>query len=321
MRRVLVLGGTAWLGRQIATIMVAAGDQVTCLARGRSGAVAEGARFVAADRTAPGAYDAVEGDWDEVVELAYAPDVVAPAVAALAGRAGHWTLISTVSVYARGDEPGADESAAVVEPEDLTNYGQVKVAAERTTAAALGERLMIVRPGLIAGPGDPSDRFGYWPMRLARGGDVLAPLTGDRRVQVIDVADVADFAVLGGRERLSGVVNAVGHSVPMTDFLAEASALTGFSGRFVEAEDDWLLANDVNYWMGPRSLPLWLPGSEVGFARRNNAAYLAAGGTVRPLTETIGRVLAYERTLGLDRERRSGLSRRDEAELLRRLTG
>lgn len=319
MRRVLVLGGTAWLGRQISTLLVEAGDDVTCLARGRAGAAAEGARFVAADRSTPGAFDALAGDWDEVVELAYAAEVVGPTVAALAQRAAHWTLISTVSVYARGDDPDADESAAVVQPDDLTQYDQAKVAAERTTVAALGPRLLIVRPGLISGPGDPSDRFGYWPMRLAVGGAVLTPEPDGRRVQVIDVADLAAFVVHAGRERVTGVINAVGHSVPMTDFLAQTASATDFRGRLVPASDEWLLEQDVHYWMGPRSLPLWLPTSEVGAARRSNAAYLAAGGRVRSMADTIQRALEYERASGLDRPRRSGLSPDDEVQLLGRL--
>jgi len=237
MRRVLILGGTAWLGRQLAHLLVRAGDQVSCLARGRSGMVAEGVRFIAGDRSDPMTLVEAAGDWDEVIELAYAPAVVSNSLDALAARAAHWTLISTVSVYARNDEPDADESAAVVDPVDLADYGQAKVTAERASAAALGDRLIIIRPGLIAGPGDPSDRFGYWPLRLARGGDVLTPVLQGRCVQVIDVADLADFVVLAGRQRLAGVINAVGTSTPMTEFFAHATAVTGFTGRLVQAEE------------------------------------------------------------------------------------
>jgi 2'-hydroxyisoflavone reductase len=191
MRRILVLGGTAWLGHEIARAALDDGAEVVCLARGESGAVPAGVRLVTADRTAPGAYDALTGEWDDVVELSHDLGLVVPALEALAGRARHWTLVSTVSVYATNDEPGADESAAVVDPVDLTDYGQAKVAAERATAEHVGDRLLVARPGLIVGPGDPSDRFGYWPARLDHDGPVLAPTAAGRFVQVIDVADLA----------------------------------------------------------------------------------------------------------------------------------
>ncbi|WP_149204131.1 NAD-dependent epimerase/dehydratase family protein [Actinotalea subterranea] len=316
MRRVLVLGGTAWLGREIARTAVARGADVVCLARGESGPAPAGARLVKADRADPGAYDALEGDWDEVVELSYDPVLVASALDALADRARHWTLISSVSVYRRNDEPGADEAADVVEPTDLTEYAQAKVAAERATTARLGERALVVRPGLIVGPGDPTDRFGYWLARLHRGGRVLTPTTAGRHVQVIDVADLAAWVVDAGEAGRTGVVNAVGESHALGDFLDQTSALIGFTGQLVTADDAWLLDHGVRYWAGPRSLPLWLPSDDAGFARRSNAAYLAAGGAVRPLPETLARVLAYEVAQGVRRTRRSGLTPHEEAELL-----
>lgn len=319
MRRVLILGGNRWLGARIAALLVAAGDEVVCLCRQATDLVPPGARLILADRTRPGAYADATGDWDEVVELAYAPEVATSALTALAGRAAHWTLISSVSVYARNDEVGADESAALVEPVDLEDYAQAKVAAERVSASVLGDRLLIVRPGLIAGPGDPSDRFGYWPARLAREGDALTPAPAGRYVQVIDVHDLAAFVVHAGRHRLNTTINAVGDPIPFADFLALTAAVTGFTGGLVAAADEWLVAQGVRYWMGERSLPLWLPGTEVGFARRGNSAYGAAGGTLSPLQRTIERVLRDERQRGLDRPRRSGLSANDEADLLSRL--
>lgn len=256
MRRVLVLGGTGWLGREVARAALADGAEVVCLARGESGAAPPGATLVRADRTAPGAYDAAAGDWDEVVELATAPGLVVPALAALAPRAAHWTLVSTVSVYRRDDEPGADETADLVEPRDLTAYPDAKVAAERASADHLGDRLLIARPGLIVGPGDPTDRFGYWPARLHRGGRVLVPDPAERHVQAIDVADLAAWLVRAGRARAAGRVNAVGHPHRMDAFLAAAAAVTGFRGDLVPAGDAWLRDHDVRYWSGPRSLPL-----------------------------------------------------------------
>ena len=319
MRKVLILGGNRWLGARVAARCVAAGDEVTCLARTETPLVPAGARLVQADRRRPGAYDSVLDDWDEVVELAWATDVVDSALQALGDRAAHWTLVSTVSVYARNDEPNADEAAAVVEPVDLDDYGQAKVAGERAAAERVGDRLLIVRPGLIAGPGDPSDRFGYWPGRLRRGGDVLVPEAPGLRVQVIDVDDLADFIASAGRCGTVGVVNAVGASLPFAHVLTRTAGVTGFDGRLVAASEEWLLAHDVGYWMGERSLPLWLPATEVGFATRSNAAYRAAGGVVRPIDDTIARVLADEVERGLDRARRSGLEPSEERALLARL--
>ncbi|MBO0919733.1 NAD-dependent epimerase/dehydratase family protein [Cellulomonas sp. zg-ZUI222] len=316
MRRVLVLGGTGWLGAAVVRAALADGAEVVCLARGTSGDVPDGARLVRADRREPGAYDALTGAWDEVVEIAYEPDLVTSALDALADRAAHWTLVSSVSVYARDDEPGADETATVVEPEDLTRYPDAKVAAERATAARLGDRLLLARPGLIVGPGDPSDRFGYWPARLHRGGRVLAPTPEGRFMQVIDVDDLAAWLVAAGRAGLTGPVNAVGTAVPLADLLAEVAAVSGPDAELVPVDDATLLAHDVAYWAGPRSLPLWLPPEAIGFARRDGSAYRAAGGTERPLRDTIARVLADEVRRGVDRPRRAGLTPDEEREVL-----
>jgi 2'-hydroxyisoflavone reductase len=312
MRRVLVLGGTGWLGRTIVDELLVEGADVTCLARGTTGSVPEGARFVQADRSQPGAYDQVAGTWDEVIELAHAPELVALALDALADRAAHWTLVSTVSVYADNDEPGADESARLVEPRDPSAYADAKVLAERTTRLRLGSRLLIARPGLIVGPGDPSDRFGYWPARLDRGGQVLVPTTADRFVQVIDVADLASWLVRAGRDGFVGTVNAVGAPVPMQDFFRCVAEVTGFDDELVAVEDDVLLAHEVAYWAGPRSLPLWIPVSEAGFAQRSAGAFTDAGGVTRPLRDTVVRVFEDERARGTDRERRAGLTSTEE---------
>lgn len=316
MRRVLVLGGTAWLGRAIAREAVARGAEVTCLARGASGDAPEGARLVRADRSRPGAYDQLGGDWDAVVELAYEPGLVRSALDALADRARHWTLVSTVSVYRRDDEPGADESADLVEPRDLTAYPDAKVAAERASAQVLPDRLLIARPGLIVGPGDPSDRFGYWPARLHRGGRVLVPTLGGRAVQVVDVDDLAAWVVDAGDSAVTGAVDAVGTSTPFDAFLDTVRAATGFTGTLAPADDAWLVDRDVRYWAGPRSLPLWLPGSASGLARRSTTRYRAVGGRERDLAETVERVLRDEIARGAGRPRRSGLTGGEEAALL-----
>ncbi|WP_416392989.1 MULTISPECIES: NAD-dependent epimerase/dehydratase family protein [unclassified Curtobacterium] len=314
--RVLVLGGTGWLGRAIVRALLATGADVTCLARGETGTVPDGARLVRADRRAPGAYDDVRGAWDEVVELSWDPDLVGPALDALADDAAHWTLVSSTSVYARNDEPGADETAAVVEPADLTQYADAKVAAERRSVDHLGSRLLVARPGLIVGAGDPSDRFGYWPGRLSRPGPALVPTTAGRTVQVIHVEDLARWIGDAGRAGRTGVVNAVGDVVPMHDFLRLAVDTTGFDGELVEVADDVLLAHDVAYWAGPRSLPLWLPRTDTALMDRSARVFRDTDGRTRPLEETLAEVLEDERARGVDRPRRSGLTAAEEAAVL-----
>lgn len=326
MTDVLVLGGTGWLSGRIAQHWADAGAAVTCLARGGRDAP-YGTSLVVADRDRPDAYDDVaRRDWDEIVDVSSDAGHVAAAVDALARRTRHWTYISTVSVYAAADVPGTDESAELLAPagagED-EEYGRAKVRAEASVRAALGFRAAIVRPGLIVGPGDPTDRFGYWVARfaLAGDGDVLAPETRDRGAQVIDVDDLAGFIVTVGRERWTGVVNAVGDPFPLERVLADAREVAGHTGEVVSAGDAWLEAHEVAYWMGPRSLPLWLPADMPGFWTRSNAAYRLLGGTVRPLRDTLSRTLADEHERGLDRERRAGLTRADELALLAELQG
>lgn len=319
MRRVLVLGGTGWLGRAVAEAALRDGAEVTCLARGESGEPPAGARFVRADRSAADAYSGVGDTWDDVVELATDPAHVTGALEALSARAAHWTFVSTISVYARTDRAGDDEDAPVVEPVepvDPTPYADAKVTGERATRRVRGTDALVVRPGLIVGPGDPSDRFGYWAARLDRGGDVVTPVLEGRAVQVVDVTDLAEWIVRAGRAGTVGTVDAVGPSTSMRAFFDEVQAATGFDGRLVAVDDDTLLAQGVAYWAGPASLPLWIPVSEVGFARRAGRAFLAAGGPARPLAETVRRVVEDERARGVGRVRRSGLTDAEERRVL-----
>jgi 2'-hydroxyisoflavone reductase len=322
MRRTLILGGTAWLGRELAEQLLRAGDDVTCLARGTDGPPPSGVTFIPADRSSPGAYAAVQDTtWDEIIEISWDLHHVTGALTVLADLAAHWTLISSTSVYASDAEPEADETSALTEATDATDYAQAKVLAEEASRAAAGDRLLVVRAGLIAGPGDGSDRFGYWVSRFASAGDqdVLVPVLAGRHVQVIDVRDLATWVVLAGRTGITGAINAVGSSTPFSDLVGQARAVAHHTGAPVEALPEWLVEQGVAYWAGPRSLPLWLPEELHGFSRRSNAAFLASGGILRSLRDTLEDTLDDESARGLDRERRSGLTRQDEVDLLQAL--
>ena len=325
----LVLGGTSWLGGAVARRARDRGHQVTCLARGAAGEVPPGVRHVVGDRDDPAsAYDEVRGRaWDAVVDVARQPLHVRGALDALAGQAGHWLFVSTCSVYADDAEPGQDESGPLHEPwqgDGLAPdevYGPAKVACEQAVLAARPDAL-VARAGLIVGYGDRSDRFGYWPGRFARAGvgeQVLTPPV-EQPVQVVDVEDLAAWLVRCGEHRTGGVLNTLGDSRPMGEVLEVCRKAAGGTAEAVPAPDAWLQEHEVEPWMGPDSLPLWLPlPAYAGFMARSNAAARATGLTLRPLEESVQAALAWERERGLDRERRAGLSSTREAQLLERL--
>ena len=326
--RLLVLGGTAWLGRCVATTALELGHDVTCLARGRAGAVPEGARRVTADRDAEGAYDGATGDWDAVIDVSRQPGHVRRAVAALAGRSRSYVFVSSGNVYADHATLGADESAALLPPldgdvmESMEAYGEAKVACERHVVAAYGAgRSLVARVGLIGGPGDEFDRTGYWPLRFARpsapDGSVLVPDAPALPTQVIDVRDLAGWLVDAAARGLTGTYDVCGRTVPLAEHLEVARAVSGGPGRPVPVDEAWLAAQGVQQWMGERSLPLWLSDLEwTGMSARDGSAARAAGLQLRPLEQTLADTLAWELTRDPERPRRAGLSIEDERALL-----
>jgi nucleoside-diphosphate-sugar epimerase len=318
----LILGGTAWLGREISRQAIARGHDVSCLARGESGSPPDGARLVAADRRRPDAYDAVRHrDWDAVVEVSWQPGMVRGALAALRDRAGHWSYVSSISAYATGRVGQLDESTPLLpalQGDEATRekYGEAKVACERLGAELAGDRLLIARAGLIGGPGDHTGRTGYWVARAARDSDrpMLVPNAPELPVQVIDVRDLAGWLIDNAESGRTGVYDAVGPVQPLEDWITLSRRIGGHTGPVVPAPEDWLLRQGVGQWAGPESLPLWVAGAHR--PSWSGAAAGASGLRHRARRDVIADLLCWEREQGLQRPRGAGLTDARERELL-----
>jgi 2'-hydroxyisoflavone reductase len=338
--RLLLLGGTAWLGGQIAGIAVERGHSVTALARGTSGPVPPGVHLVVADRDTPDtrdspdtpdAYAAVPGEWDAVLDVTRHPGHVRGAASALNERAAYFALVSSASVYAANDTPGGTTTDPLLPPIDTDLmqgpevYGEAKVACEQAALAGFGaDRTLIARAGLIGGPGDESSRSGYWPWRFAHPGTpdgaVVVPDVPGLATQVIDVRDLAGWLVDCCERRTAGIVDAVGEMMSLPEHLAVARAVAGHQGQVLRADPDWLVAQGIQHWSGERSLPMWLPLPEyAGFMARAEAPARAVGLHPRPLAQTLADALAWEESRGAVTDRASGLSDDDARDLAERL--
>ena len=302
--RLLILGGTQFLGRAVATHACAMGHDVTCAARGVTGKVPNRARFIPVDRDTPDGLAPLAGEaFDAVVDVSRHPGQVRRAVAALKHRVEHWTFVSTVTVYADNrttgqravNAPLRAPTAPEIEHSTDETYGSAKVACEQ----AIGESAFICRPGLVAGPEDPTGRFTYWPMRLDRGGEVLVPGTPDDAVQLIDVRDLAQWIVHAAQTRLTGYFDGIGPSYTRGQFLADCAEAVGSSCTFTWVDRAFLESHDIKRWSGPRSLPMWLPLPEfAGFNTRDTSPARLSGLTLRTISETARDTLLWARTAG-----------------------
>lgn len=333
--RILILGGTGFTGPFQVNYALARGHRVTLFNRGKRpspewpGEVEQ----LHGDRDT-GDLKALQGrDWDVCIDNPTSlPFWVRDVGKVLKGRVGHYLFISTISVYADGARHGMTEDAPLAPytgkdamAETMTSlradvehlYGPLKALSEAEARTQFGERVTIVRPGYIVGPRDETDRFTYWPLRVAQGGEMLVPGDGSDPVQIIDGRDLAEWMIRLAEAGTLGTFNAVGPDYRMsTDaMLYGCQAVTGGAVKFTHVTPAFLDTNKVD-------LPIWVPGSDspyAGYGDVSNARAIQAGLTFRPLATTVADLLAWFRALPEERQAnlRAGISREREAQLLR----
>lgn len=329
--RILVIGGTRFVGRYVVAAALSRGHQVTLLHRGQTGAdLFPAAEHLSADRNdAAAVTELLAGkSFDATVDVcAYFPRQVSELAEALGGRGGHHVFVSSVSAYADPAAPGADESSPLVELADedrdtevVTNesYGGLKTECERAASAAYGEQsTTIIRPTYVVGPWDPTGRFTRWVDRIGRGGDVLAPGPKDAPMQYVDGRDQGTAIVMLAERRTSGAFNTIGVAPPFTfeDMLEAIVAEVGPEGtRLVWVDAEPLKAAGIG-----EELPLWSVGDKDLQLAMSNEAIVAAGMPIRPLAETIRDTAMWIAEQGDTVYRTPPLSADREAELLKEL--
>jgi len=328
---ILILGGTIFLGRHLVDAALALGHQVTLFNRGHHhphlypNAHYPHLEQLRGDRDG-GLYVLKGRTWDAVVDTCgYVPRLVGDSARRLADAVDHYTFISSLSVYHDFTVAGIREEAAICTLEDETvedvtagangTYGPLKALCEQAAAAAMPGRVLNVRPGLLVGPYDPTDRFTYWPVRIARGGDVLAPPTSNAPVQFIDARDVAGWVIRMAEQKHVGVYNVTGPATRLTfaSFLEACQVATGSDATLTWTSARFLAAHAVRPWV---DLPLWLPDEKRGLLQVDIAKATGAGLTFRALTETITDTLAWAETRPDAHAWQAGLRPEREATLL-----
>ncbi len=305
MARILILGGTRFLGRHIAEQALAAGHQLTLLHRGHSNAALfPQAQHLIADRDHD--LSVLHGlNWDAAIDTsAYLPRQVQQVAAALAGRVGQYQLVSSISVYERFEAQGTTEDTPLcrladpaTENLDGNTYGGLKALCEAQAQALFGARCLVSRPGLLVGPHDPTGRFSWWVQRLLQGGDVLAPGDPDAPVQFIDARDAAAWMLLQVERSSTGVFNLNGPDLALTmaGLLHCARTVLNSQARLHWLAEDFLLAHAVAPWS---ELPVWLPRASQAMHRIDTARARQHGLVCRPLAQTLADTAAW--LAGLD---------------------
>lgn len=319
--RLLVLGGTVFVGRHAVQAALSNGHEITVFHRGKRGLdLFPEVEHVLGDRD--GGLDALgERSFDIVIDCCgYLPRVVRQSAQAFAARCERYVFVSTISVYKREDVVGQDEDAELIELEDPTvediptYYGGLKVLCEREVQSAYGDRGLIVRPGLVAGPYDPTNRFTYWVERMATDGPVIVPERLDQPMQLIDASDLGRFIVHGAESGLTGIYNAAGEQITLGDTLT-ACQMNGGNPEQVTVPWTWLEENDVKPW---QDLPLTLgsDASSDGSFTVDSTRARNAGLSWTPLAETARKTWEWRRSLPADTAWPMGMSREREIQLV-----
>ena len=330
--RILIIGGTRFLGRHLVESALARGHEVTLFNRGKTNPdLFPQLETIHGDREEDvGKLAELGRIWDAAIDVAgYLPRIVHLSAEALEPSVSRYVYISSLSVYENFRKIGIDEAYPVGKIKDETveeiteeTYGPLKALCEKTVQDIYGERALIVRPGLIVGPHDPTDRFTYWPVRVARGGDVLAPQKPEAAIQVVDVRDLSDFIVKLIQENASGIYNATGPDYELTigRLLEVSQHVSNGDANFRWASIEFLNEHKVEAWS---DMPTWIPDDEegLGFARIDVSKAIAAGLQFRPLEETVRDTLAWAQTRPADHEWRAGLTAEREAQVLAALNG
>ncbi len=322
----LIIGGTVFLGRSLVEAAQARGHTITLFNRGQhSPELFPDVEKLRGDRD--GDLSALHGRrWDAVIDTCgYVPRIVRASAEALADAVEHYTFVSSISVYASFGTIGIDEQEPVgtladttVEQIDGETYGPLKALCEQAAEQAMPGRVLTVRPGLIVGPHDPTDRFTYWPQRVAQGGAVLAPNRPEHGTQIIDVRDLAEWMIQMVEARHTGIYNATGpeYRLTMGQLLDTCRDVSGSDARVSWVSERFLLDAGVQPWS---ELPLWVPAedpSNAGFDAIDCGKAIGAGLRFRPLADTIRDTLAWVSTRPADHVWRAGITREREAELL-----
>jgi 2'-hydroxyisoflavone reductase len=288
--KILILGGTQFVGRHITEYALQRGHEVTLFNRGKTNSqLFPEAEKLIGDRD--GGLDALRGRrWDAVVDVnGYLPRIVGDSARLLADSVDHYTFISTISVYAEPYPAVITEDSPLEEigddvPEDPSRYGGMKILCERAAENAMPNRVLVIRPGLIVGPYDPTFRFNYWLSKVAEGEEMIAPGTPHHPAQFIDVRDLAEWTIHMMEGKQTGIYNATGHTLTMGEVLDQCQVDISPDAVFTWLDETFLLENDVTPF---QELPFWLPESAWGILRLQVDKAVAAGLSFRSLQDTL----------------------------------